>query len=58
MKTPSERLLTKAELSEETGLKLSFINRHLKEIPHYKLGTLVKFKMSEFNDWLKQRKVS
>ena len=54
----SEKLLTKKELSQATGLKVSFIEKARRKfgLPSYKLGGLVRFKISDYEVWLKQRK--
>ena len=56
----SELLLSKKSLSVSTGLTVAFIERAMKvyNLPHYKVGGLVKFKISEIDVWLRQRKVS
>lgn len=56
----SEKLLTKKELAAATGLTVSFIEkaRRRLDLPCYKLGGLVRFKLSEYELWLKQRKTA
>lgn len=54
----SERLITKAELAEETGLKVSFIEKAMREygMPSFKLGAMVRFKLSEVENWVEKRR--
>lgn len=49
-----ERLLSPAELAKLTGLKVSYLYHltHYKRIPFLKLGSTVKFKISEVEKWL------
>lgn len=53
-----EKLLNKKELSEATGLTVSYIERAVREkdFPNYKFGSLVKFRISEVEKWIIQRK--
>lgn len=55
-----EKLLTEDQLAKETNLKARFIkDARLKHgLPYFKLGRLVKIRMSDFEEWLEQRKVS
>lgn len=58
MAEKSEKLLSTRELAEATGLTMPFIEkaRRRLDLPFYKLGGIVRFKLSEFEVWLKQRK--
>lgn len=53
-----ERTLTYEELSAATGLKVSFLKKakNQYELPHYKIGALVRFRLSEVEVWLKGRR--
>lgn len=54
----NEKLLSKKEIMEETGLKVSFIDKAIKcyQLPYYKIGKSIKFKLSQVNLWIEQRK--
>jgi len=59
-----ERMLTITELSELTGLTISYIRKAMYnlQLPYYKFGpknknrSQVRFRMSEIESWIKQRK--
>lgn len=55
-----ERLLSPQELAKLTGLKVSYLYHltHYKRIPFLKLGSTVKFKISEVEKWLAGCEVS
>ena len=54
-----EQFIGIKELSEILGVEISTLYAwvHLRQIPYYKIGRLVKFKKSEIEGWLQQRKV-
>ncbi len=54
-----DRFLGISEVAELLGVKQSTLYAwvHLRQIPYYKIGRLVKFKKSEIDGWLQQRKV-
>lgn len=47
------------ELAAYLGIKISTLYAwvHSRRIPYYKVGRLVKFRKSEIDEWLEQRKV-
>jgi excisionase family DNA binding protein len=49
-----EKLMSPKEVATATGLKISYLYHltHHKRIPHLKVGSTVKFRMSEINKWL------
>lgn len=49
-----EKLLSPQELSNVTGLKVSYLYHltHYRRIPFLKLGNTVKFRLSEIEKWL------
>ena len=55
-----ERLLGIKELAEYLGVKVATVYDwvHMREIPYYKVGRLVKFKAVEIERWLEKRRVS
>ena len=55
----NKRLINIKELSELTGLSVNTIYAWVsqKRIPYYKIGSLVKFAISEIEEWLKNQKV-
>ncbi|MCD6595476.1 helix-turn-helix domain-containing protein [bacterium] len=55
-----EKLLDIGELARILGVKVSTIYGWVseKQIPHYKLGRLVRFDRHEIIEWLKSRKIS
>lgn len=57
-KNALEKLLTKDELSQASGLTVAFIERAMenKGFPFYKLGRNVRFRISEVEKWIAQRK--
>ena len=48
-----------SEIAEFLGVKESTIYAwvHTRQIPHYKIGRLVKFKIREIEDWMAERRV-
>ena len=55
----SEGLLSKERLSEKLDISVSFINKlmRLEGLPYVKLGKLVRFRVSEVQPWLRQRRM-
>jgi predicted DNA-binding transcriptional regulator AlpA len=55
-----EPLLDYDSLAELTGLTASFLKKAKwkMNLPHYKIGAQVKFRISEVELWLKQRKAA
>lgn len=55
-----EKLVDTKKLMEELGLSKSFLSKARSQygLPHYKIGDLIKYKMSEVIVWIEQRKVS
>lgn len=55
-----EKFLSKKQLEDATGLTTSFIEKAQAKygLPYYKIGGMVKFKLSEVMDWCEQRKKS
>lgn len=55
-----EKLLSPQELAKATGLKVSYLYHltHYNRIPHLKLGSLVKFRLTEIEKWLSNCEVS
>ncbi len=53
-----ERMVDKKELSEMSGLTVSFIEKAMGAygLPHYKIGRVIKFKPTEVSKWIDQRK--
>ena len=53
-----EKLITVEQLCELLQVKKSCIYKwtHYGFIPHYKLGTLIRFKESEIEKWLEKRR--
>ena len=53
------RFLGIKELAEYMGIKKSTLYSwvHQKAIPHYKIGRLPKFDITEINTWIQGRKV-
>lgn len=58
MDAKTEKLVDKKELSRLTGLTVSSIEKAMvtRSMPYYKIGRNVKFKVSEVNQWINQRK--
>lgn len=54
-----EKTIGKKELSEQLGMCVRSIDRAMKEggLPYYKIGSAVKFRVSEVEKWMKERKV-
>lgn len=52
----SEPLLTYEELSEATKLSVRFLKKAKREmkLPAFKMGRSVRFRLSQFENWLKQ----
>lgn len=59
MNYSKENMVNMSELAAFLGIKMSTLYAwvHSKSIPHYKIGRLVKFRRSEIDEWLEQRKV-
>lgn len=55
-----ELLLTYAKLSAVTGLSVAFLKKAKMKygLPHYKVGSLVRFRLSEVERWLNERKTN
>lgn len=55
-----EPLLTCEQLSQIIGITEPMLGKLRREagFPHYKIGSMVRFRLSEVEEWLKQRKVS
>lgn len=55
----TEKLINIHELSDLIGFKSTFINKAMVQfcLPYYKIGGAVRFKMSEINNWIEQRKI-
>ena len=53
-----EPLLNIEEVAKSTGLKRSFIKRAIAryDFPHYKIGRLLKFRISSVNEWVEKRR--
>ncbi len=54
-----ENCITKDELKRAIGLSESFINKLMKqgEIPYFKIGRAVRFRVSEVMSWLQKRRM-
>jgi excisionase family DNA binding protein len=54
-----KRFYTIQEVSEYLGIEVSTLYAwvHTRQIPYYKIGRLVKFKVEEIEQWVNQRKV-
>lgn len=52
-------LLNVAEVAGILGVKLETVYAwiHTKQIPHYKIGRLVKFKSKEIEEWIQSKRV-
>lgn len=55
-----EKLLDYEELSLATGLSVSLLQKAKwrYQLPYYKIGALVRFKLSEVDAWIRQRRVT
>lgn len=55
-----EPLLSVRQLADLTGFSVSFIRRaqNSRAFPYYKLGGLVRFRMSDFKAWLDSRRIA
>lgn len=55
----SEKLINLNELASVLGFGTTFINKAKNSmgLPFYKIGGAVRFKMSDVNEWIEQRKV-
>ena len=55
----SECLLSKEKLGEKLDISVSFINKlmRIEGLPYVKLGKLVRFRVSEVQPWLQQRRM-
>lgn len=52
-----ESLICKKSLSDRLEISQSFINKlMIKGLPHYKIGSAVRFRVSEVVDWLRTRR--
>ena len=53
-----EKLIDFQELSQQTGLTVSFLKKAKWKmgLPHYKIGKNVRFRLSEIEVWLTQRR--
>ena len=53
-----KKLINIKKLAEYLDTKVSTIYSwiHMKQIPHYKVGRLVKFDVAEIDKWLQERK--
>jgi excisionase family DNA binding protein len=47
-----DRYISKPEASAYLGISVSNIEKHLGEIPHYRLGSKVLFRKSELDRWM------
>lgn len=62
-KTMVSRMMTKLigikEIIEFLGVRRSTVYSwiHAREIPHYKIGRLIKFNIHEIENWIESRKV-
>lgn len=58
MKT-SKNLISINQLAEHLGVQKSTIYGwvHMREIPHYKIGRLLKFRSDEIEEWIQGRRV-
>lgn len=54
-----ETLVSKKELVVALGVSHSFVNKLMAkdELPHFKIGRTVRFRISDISTWLEQRKV-
>ena len=51
----SDRFFTKAELAVYLSVSTRTIEKHLAEIPHYRLhGSMLRFRKSEIDEWTAQ----
>lgn len=59
MKNEIENMVGIVELSQYLGVKIATVYGwvHIRSIPYYKIGRLVKFRKSEIDLWLERRKV-
>lgn len=57
--TQTEKLINLNELANHIGFGTTFINKakNTMGLPFYKIGGSVRFKISDVNDWIEQRKV-
>ncbi len=53
----SDNYLSKRDAAEYLGLSLRTVEYHLPEIPHYRVGRRIVFKLSELDAWMQQHKV-
>ncbi len=54
-----DRFFTKAELAVYLSVSTRTIEKHLAEIPHYRLhGSMLRFKKSEIDEWVEQYRES
>ena len=52
----TQALLSIQQLSELWGIKLSWIYQHISELPHRKIGNLVRFVPSELEAYLENNR--
>jgi len=52
------RYLTVNDLSTYLGIKPKTLYARVKEIPHYKVGRLIRFKREDVDTWMEQHKVA
>lgn len=54
-----ERLIDIKELSKVTGLSKGYLEKSYREanLPYYKLGRSVRFRVGEVQKWIKERQV-
>ena len=55
-----EKMIDKITLSEQLGMSLRYIDKAMREydLPYYKIGSNVRFRVSEIEKWIKERKVN
>ena len=54
----SNRSLSKRGAATYLGISVSFLERLLKEIPHFRVGRKLLFRQSELDDWLEGYRVN
>jgi excisionase family DNA binding protein len=54
----SEYLLDIQDLSEYLNIKAKTLYSRIKEIPHYKVGRLIRFRREDVDTWMQQHRVS
>ncbi len=55
-----EKMIDKKTLAKEVGMSLRYIDKAMREndLPYYKLGASVRFRYSEVEKWLRERKAN